>query len=769
MKELSKKSVSANSTLGKEIISAALFHIAAALLGFISARAVILESLMPFGLSLAAGCAAEYIPSVAIGAFVGYFLPAIGAGAFRYIAALLAIVAIRLMLSSFKRISDSGLFLSIISVAANLITGAVTLSSAPIGALNFISEAVICAGSTYLINKVFRALTHRSAGLTSDELGSLLIILSIILIGLDKLTLYGVSLGRITGVLLLLTSAKYGGTLSGAVSGIAVYFCTALGGNFTAAGGVYAVAGMLAGIFSSLGKYAQVAAVGASGIIGLSLMRFQDGSGAFLAEIIIGSILFLTIPRSAGIVLGKMFSCYPKITVANNVGKALTLRLEVAAGALRDVSETVEQVSRELQKINSPDFSSVLSYIEQDACAGCKLRIHCWETKKDSTMAAVLAMVNAVKQSGYSPEAAAPEDFSGRCLRLRRLGEAVSRRYSDYASRLAAENRIEEVRQVVSDQFEGVSNMLSELAVDFRQDANFDNAMALTAVSALKNIGICAEECSARVDKYGRTTVEIKLRRDCDTVLNKLQIMKILSLCCERDFDIPSITRAGGDTFISVNEHAAYSVDIGVNQEIARGGAMCGDAYNYFLDGKGHFIMILSDGMGTGGRAAVDGAMASGLMSRLLKAGFGYNCSLKILNSSMLFKSTDESLSTVDIASIDLFTGEALLYKAGAAPTVVRRNGRCGKAESTSLPVGILHDIGFDRAGIRLHANDILLLLSDGATQDGTDWIRAELEAWREGSAQDLAEHIAKCARRRFSGTHEDDITVMAAILQKAV
>ena len=111
--------------------------------------------------------------------------------------------------------------------------------------------------------------------------------------------------------------------------------------------------------------------------------------------------------------------------------------------------------------------------------------------------------------------------------------------------------------------------------------------------------------------------------------------------------------------------------------------------------------MILSDGMGTGGRAAVDGAMASGLMSRLIKAGFGYDCSLRILNSSMLFKSTDESLATVDIASIDLFTGETKLYKAGAAPTIVRRSGKTGKVQSTSLPAGILREIGFDKAVVK--------------------------------------------------------------------
>ena len=196
---------------------------------------------------------------------------------------------------------------------------------------------------------------------------------------------------------------------------------------------------------------------------------------------------------------------------------------------------------------------------------------------------------------------------------------------------------------------------------------------------------------------------------------------------------------------------------------------MCGDAYNFFNDGKGRFFMILSDGMGTGGRAAVDGAMASGLMSRLLKSGFGYDCSLRILNSSMLFKSTDESLATVDIAVIDLFTGRTDLFKAGAAPTLVRRSGRTGKAQSSSLPAGILREIGFDKATIRLKKGDILLLLSDGAVNDGTEWICAELEAWGEGSAQELSEHISACASRRRTDNREDDITVMAAIVGKSV
>ncbi|MFR1214328.1 MAG: hypothetical protein ACLSCV_06055 [Acutalibacteraceae bacterium] len=46
--------------------------------------------------------------------------------------------------------------------------------------------------------------------------------------------------------------------------------------------------------------------------------------------------------------------------------------------------------------------------------------------------------------------------------------------------------------------------------------------------------------------------------------------------------------------------------------------------------------------MGTGGRAAVDGAMASNIMGNLVKAGLGFDCALKIVNSAMQVKSGEE-------------------------------------------------------------------------------------------------------------------------------
>ena len=58
----------------------------------------------------------------------------------------------------------------------------------------------------------------------------------------------------------------------------------------------------------------------------------------------------------------------------------------------------------------------------------------------------------------------------------------------------------------------------------------------------------------------------------------------------------------------------------------------------------GRTISVISDGMGTGGRAAVDGNMAVGILTKLVKAGLSLDCSLNIVNSALIIKSDEESL-----------------------------------------------------------------------------------------------------------------------------
>ena len=97
------------------------------------------------------------------------------------------------------------------------------------------------------------------------------------------------------------------------------------------------------------------------GIAAAALKISALQSALCAVEAILGAALFLAIPRKAGIYLGKLFAARPKLAIPGGIKKSLEMRLDMAANALGDVSETVEQVAAELSKINSPDFGSVIT------------------------------------------------------------------------------------------------------------------------------------------------------------------------------------------------------------------------------------------------------------------------------------------------------------------------------------------------------------------------------------------------------------------------
>ncbi len=754
----------------REILVAAATHVITAVCAFLAARAPVMDLFAPFGIAFAAGMPTPYILTAGLGAAAGYFIPIFEGSGFRYFAALFAVCTIRLLLGKIEGFERKSWVFALISFASSLVTSLATIAGGSFSFSYAIIEAVLTASGCFFIHRCIYAYSREPSGLNSEELACTVITINILLMGLYPLTVFGISIGRILATVLIMAVARYSKSQGGAIAGCTTaFFIMLCGGDTASAAIIFAVGGLLCGVFGALSKIACAASFVVWCLIG-ALFENKDGAVfLLLSESAFGAAIFLLLPKTVCVRFGKLFSAPVNIPSLEGLRRALTMRLFFASKALSDVSETVKDVSNELSLINAPDFDWVSKSVKDDACRGCSLCGYCWARKKKATNDALIYMTKLIKGGDREPHNNAPQEWRDRCLRPMRVGSAIVRYYDEYASRIAAEMRIEEIRGVVSDQFDGISDMLYDLANEFEHCEEFDSVLAARFSGALKDIDIRASDCACRIDKYGRLSIEARVCIPNNATVNRMDILRVAEAVCERDFEAPTLTRTKSEMFIQITEKANLSVELGIAQHICKDGAVCGDAYTTFNDGKGRTILILSDGMGTGGRAAVDGAMASGLMERLLKAGFGYDCALRIVNSSMLFKSTDESLATVDIACIDLFSGKTELLKVGAAPTVIRRNGRTGRASGTSLPVGILKDIGFDKASVSLKAGDILLMLSDGATSSGTDWICAELESYKNGSAQQLAEKIMNIAIKRRSDGHDDDITVMAAIIEKAV
>ena len=293
-------------------------------------------------------------------------------------------------------------------------------------------------------------------------------------------------------------------------------------------------------------------------------------------------------------------------------------------------------------------------------------------------------------------------------------------------------------------------------------ERNLLNEANADAVEKLKDLGLQPTAVSCRIDYLGRMTIEAEATDANLAKLRRAVIVHEMNKLCGRKFDTPAVTTILGTIRITMCERPCLDIEIAASQHICGSGRLCGDSFRYFNDGMGRMIVVLSDGMGTGGRAAVDSGMAVSIMSKLVKAGLGFDCSLKVVNSALLVKSEDESLSTLDVVSVDLYSGVTDFMKAGAALSFLKKDGDMYRVETPSVPVGILPEAELIYTEDTLAPDDIIVMVSDGAIATGEQWIERIISKWEDNSMQELANLINDEATARRNDGHDDDITVIA-------
>ena len=168
---------------------------------------------------------------------------------------------------------------------------------------------------------------------------------------------------------------------------------------------------------------------------------------------------------------------------------------------------------------------------------------------------------------------------------------------------------------------------------------------------------------------------------------------------------------------------------------------------------------------GAGKAAHLGGVLAASLTKELLHAGFESASTARLVNIALALKSDDESAVALDALSIDLYTGDAVLYKAGAAASFLLRDGKAAVYSGDTLPIGILGSVTGRRELLCLSPGDTAVLVSDGALAPGASWLRAQLVAHADDAPQKLADAVARAAREKQQDM-PDDVTVMALRLR---
>lgn len=196
--------------------------------------------------------------------------------------------------------------------------------------------------------------------------------------------------------------------------------------------------------------------------------------------------------------------------------------------------------------------------------------------------------------------------------------------------------------------------------------------------------------------------------------------------------------------------------------------AVSGDTMTHFETEAGELCLLLSDGMGCGDAARRESALAVRLAERFLRAGLGAQTVLKTLNSAFTLRAERSgSFTTLDLAVLSLRTGEAAVYKYGAAPSYSKKNGRVRRVRGGFLPAGLQRsDSEAEATRLRLERGSFFVMISDGVADANDDeWLQDLLAGWSGSDPQQLASAILADSRARRG--ESDDASVLAVYLDE--
>ena len=737
------------------------------LCGILVSRGTLLGTLAPFGASYAAAVPKKYLFSSLVGTAFGYILLK-PTDSFRYIAVIVAIGALRWLMGDIEKVSKSRLFAPLAAFLPTLATGIALLFASTSTLSSFADcfiEAVLSGAAAYFIS-VSVQLADEKRGIsayTRQETASLVMTGCVLILAFGSLTFENISLGRIIAITAVLLCARYGGVNGGAVCGIAtgaVFSIASRTQGFVCGG--FAFGGLMAGMFAPVGKLGcAIAFLISNGIMSLAFGE-NTQLAAVLIESLIGSVVFMILPKEVGNIISPVFSNEKNSSLGETLRKNIVMRLDFASKAIYNVRNDVNSVSDKLKDLYSPSFSVVCENVEKEVCNNCGLKTYCYEHRQGVTRDDFFRLEELLEAQGRISESDVEDAFVKNCCKKGEIARSMNLNYREYLSAIEAQRRVSDVRGVVAGQFSGVSDILSDLSDEFKNTMRCDLDSSERIISALSALGAIPVECICLVSDGGRISVELELSSKGDSKLSKGTIMREVSKCCGRRFDLPTVTCEGDRIRAALCEMPVYDVEIGSDQHIANNGKLCGDCLDYFNDGFGKTYALVCDGMGTGGRAAVDGNMAVSVMGRLLRSGLSADSSLQIVNSALMVKSEDESLSTLDLTGVDLYTGKVTLKKAGAPATFVRKNGRVMVREMPSLPVGILNGVKFSSDTVNLSSGDMVVMVSDGVITGDEKWLEKLIRSWNEGSTQELARAVVDEAIKRRGDSPDDDITALA-------
>lgn len=335
--------------------------------------------------------------------------------------------------------------------------------------------------------------------------------------------------------------------------------------------------------------------------------------------------------------------------------------------------------------------------------------------------------------------------------------------------------RLWEKQQMLCENLTGMSNILSQMAAEVFHFESLPERQKKRIIHALRGEKIVVEDIfyingpEQENGQFPGSSLGVHMWTEKGSGYTAGDVADMLSVLLDSRL-LPGVTspyRVDKEKrFFLFVEEPSFMVLPGYAKATRENEEVSGDNYSIVESVKGQFTLLLSDGMGSGEKAARDSEKVLDIMEKLLEAGYDITSAISLLNCSLSMAEEEQNMSTLDVCSLNLYTGMCRFRKVGAAATFLKSNSYVEKISMNTLPLGIFQNLDTQVVSRELIENDYIILVTDGVIESLAaggyeEMLCSYIEDMQETNPGVMAKRILQLALRCSGGRIMDDMTVV--------
>ena len=391
-------------------------------------------------------------------------------------------------------------------------------------------------------------------------------------------------------------------------------------------------------------------------------------------------------------------------------------QMERYAHSFQRLANTFYSMPYRKEHLSNGEMEEILNQVQEEVCSGCSKLDSCWRLCYHLNYQQACDLIGILEEGDAERINRAQGDWMLHCISGSRYLELLKQLFFRSRRALVWNNKLIENRLAVAEQLNEVAHIMQKTAEDIYSISTVPENLEEQVQKVLRKQHVIVKKMWMLEKPVEKIQIYITMRARTGQCITLHEIARQLSKVCGTNMTAvkEGHTILNGEyTTVLFMEDVNYRVLYGVAKVTKENENISGDSYAC-TDGEGKFVMCLSDGMGSGLDANKESEAVVDLLEQFITSGFSKETAAKMINSALVLQRNDGMFSTVDLCSLDLYSGICDFLKAGAATTFIKRDQWVETITSTSIAAGLVQQLDFDTTSKKIYNGDYVIMVTDG-------------------------------------------------------